>query len=231
MGLPSLPTAFISLNSVAHAAAASAAWLEDQAHLVPSNGNSSGGGSSSSSSSCSSSAGTAGGGDAEAGGGDSSSRGGDGKAGGAGTKCATWANELEASRGELADGPEHEGLPCHASGYCSAGKLGPAYVGEVDSTEGYRKALAASCYRKECIHTTIGSRRHLLGLNLGARELRKRCAMLQLHCMAPHCMLAQLPGACGVHALTLALPAPRACTPHSLKRLAPGPGQPDDSRL
>ena len=155
-----------SLNSVAHAAAASAAWLEHQAHLEPgSSGDGGGGGGGSSEGGRDA---KAGGRDAKAGGGDSKvDSGGDAKAGGGGAKFATWADELEASRGELPDGPEHEGLPCRASGYCSAGKLGPAYVGEVDSTEGYRKALAASCYKKECIHTTIGTRAHLLGLNLG----------------------------------------------------------------
>ena len=86
---------------------------------------------------------------------------------GPGKKYATLADLMEAEQpSEKADGPETDGLPCRESGYCSYGKLVP-YIGEVDSFDGFRRALRASCYKKECIHITIGTNGHLLAMNFG----------------------------------------------------------------
>ncbi|EFN51487.1 hypothetical protein CHLNCDRAFT_55051 [Chlorella variabilis] len=92
----------------------------------------------------------------------------------------------EAAEGDGGDGGGVDGegvdpdLPCRESGYCSVGKL-QAYVGEVDSTEGFKAMLKASCYKKECIMLTIGTGGHTLGMNFIAGAWKLGLANVMLH--------------------------------------------------
>eukprot|EP00887_Chlorella_sp_A99_P000287 scaffold13.g287.t1 len=96
-----------------------------------------------------------------------------GGSGGGGPTCEgcppTWADGLNSTAppeppAEVA--ALHAGLGCLESGYCSLGRVGPAYVGEVDSTEGLRAALRACAFKREVALVTIGDNSHVLGLSL-----------------------------------------------------------------
>ena len=104
-------------------------------------------------------------------------------------------------------------LPCRKSRYCSVGKL-QAYVGEVDSTEGFKKMvrlavvgvglrvhsgraadfllgahptqLNASCYKKECFMLTIGDNGHMFGMNFGGASTAGSDRVWRLRCILLH---------------------------------------------
>ncbi|EFN51412.1 hypothetical protein CHLNCDRAFT_55126 [Chlorella variabilis] len=98
-------------------------------------------------------------------------------AGGAGGEGGGAGGKGDGGGGEGGGDPE---LPCRESGYCSVGKL-QAYVGEVDSTEGFKAMLNASCYKKECIMLTIGTSAHLLGVNFVAGAWKLGLANVMLY--------------------------------------------------
>ena len=115
---------------------------------------------------------------------------------------------------------EDPALPCRESGYCSVGKL-QAYVGEVDSLEGFKAAVswllhcsspaslpsscplptAATCllqlkacsYKKDFFLITIGSSGHVLGMNFGERRPRCLSVLLSARPAARPAVQAQVP--------------------------------------
>lgn len=110
----------------------------------------------------------------------------------------TWAEELDASRqaeaggaaAGAATGPDvgvTPKLPCMASGYCSVGKMGEPYIGEVDSTAGLKAALKAAAYKRDVFMLTIGDRDHVMGMNFGEHQAgRVSDCPPRLHC-SRHC--------------------------------------------
>eukprot|EP00887_Chlorella_sp_A99_P003475 scaffold7.g3475.t1 len=75
--------------------------------------------------------------------------------------------EGAAQAGEAEGGAGQSGgkLSCEESGMCSIGKLGPPYVGEVDSTQGFKKALAAAAFKKEVVLAAHGDISPDIGMN------------------------------------------------------------------
>eukprot|EP00887_Chlorella_sp_A99_P004971 scaffold4.g4971.t1 len=77
------------------------------------------------------------------------------------------AEELQqATRTLGGEGSAADALLCAESGMCSIGKLGPPYIGEVDSTEGLKKVLAAAAFKQEVIIASHGNMAPNLAMNL-----------------------------------------------------------------
>ena len=151
------------------------------------------------------------------------------------------ASETSTGKGPGAADAGDPDLPCRESGYCSVGKL-QAYVGEVDSTEGFKKMvrlavvrvglrvrsgpaatstrgacpvqLNAACYKKECFMLTIGTGGHLLGMNFGAVLWPVVCT---------HCSCASLTGI--AHRLQRRYLATTCAIARSCRRVEAGPCQ------
>ena len=109
----------------------------------------------------------------------------------------TWADGLP-DPDESQDRTRYAGKQCLESGYCSAGKLEP-YVGEVDSTEGLRKAAAAAHYKRDIILLALGelvgfSKAVLHGMLRGAAG---RCWLAHWPSCLPACLPSCPPGGCG----------------------------------